>query len=314
MRQLLKPMSARTLSVCVAIPTYQREQVLIDTIRQVLAQQPPADEVLVIDQTTQHAPATSLELTAWQRDGRIRWLRSSPPNASAARNRALLEASSDLVIFIDDDVILPPGWVAAHRDCYIDAGVEMVAGQVLSKDGRIHSGIVDDYNLDFPLNHDQPAWIGTWRSCNCSVRRRLALELGGFDERYFHGASREESDLVARAMAHSGKKVLFEPKASLVHLAEPTGGARSWGGYYAPLAVAWVVGEYYFALMNLPIRRMIPDVTRRAFHHLANWYCLLHPWVIPAILVREVAGLVWAIILSARGRKLIPAAEPGRIG
>ena len=33
------------LTVSVAIPTYNREQVLIDTIEQVLAQNPPADEV-----------------------------------------------------------------------------------------------------------------------------------------------------------------------------------------------------------------------------------------------------------------------------
>jgi len=302
------------MSVCVAIPTFNREQVLLDTIRQVLAQQPSADEVLVIDQTPRHAPATSEALTAWQREGRIQWIRCSPPNASAARNRALVEAVSDIVIFIDDDVILPPGFLESHRACYDDPSVEMVAGQVLAKDRQVHSGKVEDFDLGFPLNHDQRAWIGTWRSCNCSVRRRLAVELGGFDERYFHGASREESDLVARATAHSGRKVLFEPKASLVHLAEASGGARSWGGYYAPLAVAWAVGEYYFAFMNLPFGRMIESIAGRLFANLVNWYCLRHPWVIPAIVVREVVGFVWALILSSRGRKLISSGQPGRVG
>ena len=47
------------LSVSVAIPTYNRERVLIDTIEHVLAQNPPADEVLVIDQTEEHEPETA---------------------------------------------------------------------------------------------------------------------------------------------------------------------------------------------------------------------------------------------------------------
>ena len=128
------------MSVCVAIPTFNREQVLLDTIRQVLAQQPSADEVLVIDQTPRHAPATSEALTAWQREGRIQWIRCSPPNASAARNRALVEAVSDIVIFIDDDVILPPGFLESHRACYDDPSVEMVAGQVLARTGRSTAG------------------------------------------------------------------------------------------------------------------------------------------------------------------------------
>jgi GT2 family glycosyltransferase len=298
---------AKVFSVCLAIPTYNREQVLLDTIRQVLAQEPPADEVLVVDQTVNHAPATARDLTAWHREGRIRWIRRSSPNASSARNQALIEARSDIVIFIDDDVVLGPGFVEAHRRSYDDARVDMVAGQVLSKDGRVHSGRVNNYDMGFPLNHDERTWIGTWRSCNCSVRRRLALELGGFDEQYFHGASKEESDFAARAMAQSGRRVLFEPRASVVHLAEPMGGARSWGGYFAPRAVAWAVGEYYFALMNLPLGRMIRHVVWRLFRNSADRYCRRHPWVIPPMLAREAVGFVWALALSAQGRKLIPS-------
>ena len=37
--------------ITVAIPTYGRDQILVDTIRRVLALVPPAAEVIVLDQT-----------------------------------------------------------------------------------------------------------------------------------------------------------------------------------------------------------------------------------------------------------------------
>ena len=276
----------------------------METIRQVLAQDPPADEVLVIDQSADHERSTLVALKGWHEEGKIRWIKHSPPNTPGARNRALLEAQSDIVIFTDDDVILAPGFVEAHRRSYDDPRVDLVAGQVLNKDRQVHSGAVKDYELQFPRNHDERTWIKTIAG-NHSVRRRFALQLGGFDERYFHGASREESDFAARATAQSGRMVLFEPKASQVHLAEHMGGARSWGGYFAPLAAGWAVGDYYYALMNLPLERMIRHIVRRLCRNIVNRYCLHHPWLIPGILVRELISLAWALGLLGRGRKLI---------
>jgi GT2 family glycosyltransferase len=278
----------------------------VDSIRQVLEQEPPADEVLVVDQTARHEPPTSQALTAWHQRGRIRWVRHSPPGLPGARNRALLEARSDIVIFIDDDVILAPGFVEAHRRSYEDARVVLVSGQVLRKNREVHSGPADNADVDFPFSHNQRAWIRFMHGGNCSVRRGLALELGGFDERYFQGSYREEADFAARAVAQSGRMALFEPRASLVHLAEPMGGCRSWGSIHAPLAAGWARGDYYFALMNLPLGRMMRHIARRFFRSGANRYCLRHPWAIPPILAREVVGFAWAVLLSVQGRKLIP--------
>ena len=47
------------MSVSIVIPTYRREQVLVDTIRYLQALCPPADEILIIDQSEQHEASTS---------------------------------------------------------------------------------------------------------------------------------------------------------------------------------------------------------------------------------------------------------------
>ena len=75
-------------TITVAIPTYNREQVLIYTIQHVLAQGQPADEILVVDQTPEHESKVTRQLSRWHAEGTIRWLKQDVANLSAARNRA----------------------------------------------------------------------------------------------------------------------------------------------------------------------------------------------------------------------------------
>ena len=84
---MVKNGQASGITVCVGIPTYNRERVLVETIEQVLAQDPPADEVLVVDQTETHGPETEAYLARADEAARIRWIKHWPPNLNGARNR-----------------------------------------------------------------------------------------------------------------------------------------------------------------------------------------------------------------------------------
>ncbi len=120
------------MSLTIVIPTYGRDEVLCDTIAQLLVQSPPADEILVVDQTPQHAPATTQLLTRWHRAGAIRWIRHEPPGTVGAMNRGLIEATGDVVLFLDDDIRPAPGLVGAHvraHEGYSEAWA--VVGRVL---------------------------------------------------------------------------------------------------------------------------------------------------------------------------------------
>ena len=61
-------MSAAALSV--VMPTYRREQVLLDTLQSLFEQTVPADEILVVDQTERHEPSTEAQLAEWNASGR----------------------------------------------------------------------------------------------------------------------------------------------------------------------------------------------------------------------------------------------------
>jgi glycosyltransferase involved in cell wall biosynthesis len=299
-KQLMK-----RVTVCVAVPTYMRDGVLVDTLRQLIAQEPPADEVLVIDQSPTHDLATSSFLSEAESLNRLRWIRHAPPSLPGARNRALLESVSDIIIFIDDDVELSPGFIEAHRDAHLEPSVYLVTGQVLNRNRTVISTPITNWGLDFPRNHSRRSRIASVFGNNHSCRRQIAIDIGGYDENYLLAAYREESDFALRYISKTESLALFEPSASLVHLAEPSGGCRSWGAGLDLFAVGHSIGDYYFALMNLAGAKVLKHGAMRMVRTIANRDSIRRPWRIPFLLIREVAAMLYAIFLGFSGRALI---------
>ncbi len=220
-----------SFTACVAIPTYNRERVLVDTIDQVLAQEPAADEVLVIDQSARHDPETEEYLADGDKGGRLRWIRQSPPNLPAARNRALRETCCDVTLFIDDDVRLTPDFVWQHLKNYRDPRVVAVAGRTVQPDGFRYPNQrrpwprLMDYRY-FPLNGTtRVEGVANFIGANHSVRSEFLRRLGGYDENYLGYAYREDSDAAIRIWK-AGGIIVFDPLAALEHLAVPSGGCR----------------------------------------------------------------------------------------
>ena len=75
-----------------------------------------------------------------------------------------------------------------------------------------------------PLNYERARWVFNWPSTNSSVLRRVALEVGGFDEQ-FDRTWLDDTDFSWR-LKKRGTRLQFVPEASLVHLKIPQGGAR----------------------------------------------------------------------------------------
>src|SRR5262249_15910293 len=121
--------AVRAAPVTVAIPTYRREQVLVDTIAALLRFEPPPAEILILDQTRTHTPVTDDALRRWDENGRIRWLRLPAPSIPAAMNRGLLEARQDVVLFLDDDIVPDAALIGAHANARHPRS--LVAGRVL---------------------------------------------------------------------------------------------------------------------------------------------------------------------------------------
>lgn len=292
-------MCDRRLSI--VIPTYRREQVLIDTISQLLRLKPAALEILVIDQTSVHTQATTAALKDYHDDGRIQWLRLGKPSITHAMNAGLLAARGEIVLFVDDDIQPDEGLIDGHLNAHA-SGQSIVAGQVLQPGEEPLTNLLDKSEFSFAFTGRQ--LIDEFIGCNFSVNRRTAIELGGFDENFVHVAYRYEAEFSRRALA-AGYPILFEPKASIRHLKMNDGGTRSFGHHLKTIRPSHAVGAYYYLLRSNGFSRRIRDVFSRPLRAVRTKHHAKHPWWIPATLISEMLGFIWAVMLYIRGPRLI---------
>lgn len=285
-------------ALTIAIPTYNRPAIVVETVQRLLNLEPPAGAIIVVDQTAADTP----ELALWHDRGVIRWVRLAQPSIPHAMNAALLTATTPLVLFLDDDVQPAPGIVTAHADAHRDPEVWAVVGQILELgESPVHHPEPDD-DLDFRFNHDTGTFVTNVMAGNLSLKRERAIDIGGFDENFVGVAYRFETDLARRLVA-AGGRIWFEPGATLRHLKLSTGGLRTYGNHLTSASPMHSVGDYYFAiaggepLLRYALRRLRKNTLTR-FH-------AMHPWTIPAKLTGELRGLALARRLARNGRKLL---------
>ena len=298
--RLSEPLGNRNVSV--VIPTFGRNEVLVETIERLLALDPPPAELLVMDQTASHAHEAERELASLAEAGRIRWFRLPRPSIPAAMNRGLLLATHDIVIYLDDDVVPAPDLVAAHLAA--QRGSAIVVGQVLQPGEQPVAGSGTGGSA---FNSSTRGEIGEIIGCNFSVRRQAALALGGFDERFVAVAYRFEQEFADRAR-RAGHSILFEPAASIRHLRAPSGGTRAYGVHLRTARPNHSVGRYYYLLRARPAG-WLTRLLRSPLRAVCTRHHLRRPWWILPTLLAEAGGLLWALGLFAAGPRLLRPEE-----
>ncbi|MDB5041957.1 MAG: family 2 glycosyl transferase, partial [Candidatus Eremiobacteraeota bacterium] len=133
------------------------------------------------------------------------------PNRGKARNAGIARAGGELVLFVDDDVVTPPHFLAAHAKAHAQADAPLaVSGPIL--------------NIASPGDRPEPSAANFSRAffvtCNVSVPRAPLQAVGAFDENFdLYGW--EDTELGARLRAH-GLRRGFAWDAYLWHVKPPT--------------------------------------------------------------------------------------------
>lgn len=314
------PAGRETASVKVSciIPTLNRSDVLLRTIEQLFAQS-EAPEIIIVDQTVELDPSTKSTLVSWRDAGRIHWVHQSEPNASKARNAGAVQATGNVLLFLDDDIEVKPDLVAAHARNYLDSKVLAVSGQVLESNHVVTTKLQSDPEdpdlgwIGFPKNYARRCRTSWMASGNFSVRRNVYLEIGGMDENYKRGAFREETDFAMRFL-QKGYRFEFDPAASLVHLGAAVvrrGGARSWSSVFG-----WhhYIGAWYFTF-GYGNRTNVWLLIWLSFRHLvAHRGYSRRFWVIPVCAACWLLAIPFALSLRMRGEKLLTTRQAERVG
>jgi hypothetical protein len=108
------------MKVSVVVPTYNRGPALAQTLARLLASELSGGdelEILVVDDGSalpaEEAAAATGRL-AEPRRWPLRWLRQANAGPAAARNAGFRAAGGAVVLFVDDDILVPPDLVRAH--------------------------------------------------------------------------------------------------------------------------------------------------------------------------------------------------------
>jgi histidinol-phosphate phosphatase family protein len=180
-------------SATVVIPTIGRPSLLV-LLESLLASSANTGvelpRIVVVDDRP--GGSDSIDLSALGVSG-LTILRSGGRGPAAARNVGWRVARTDWVAFLDDDVVVTPGWLAdLTTDLTQPRGV-----------GGVHAVI----SVPLPIRRRPTDWergthgleTARWITADMAFRRSALLRVGGFDER-FPRAFREDSDIALRVV------------------------------------------------------------------------------------------------------------------
>lgn len=206
--------------------TRNRGERVAATVTSILASEGISFELLVVDQSTDDRTARALE--PFHADPRFRYERSSESGLGRARNTGLGLARGEIVAFTDDDVTVPPTWLATMVRVIEDH--PRVAVAFCNVDPAPHdetTGFVPEYRRRGSVEITSVAGKCRARGIGAgiAVRRDAVRALGGFDPLLGAGslfASCEDGDIALRALLF-GWHIFETDEVSVLH-----DGFRTW--------------------------------------------------------------------------------------
>jgi succinoglycan biosynthesis protein ExoM len=200
----------------IAVTTYRRTELLPALLHELVAQAgtivPPA-EVLVVDNDPAGSAAEVVD--SWARRG-VRYAHEPRPGISAARNRALAEASgADVLVFLDDDELPSPGWLVQLTDAWRAWGCAAVAGPVPARLLAPASPWVAGSGIFDRRRRPTGTRLGGAGAGNLLLDMRQVRMLGlSFDERL--GLTGGEDTLFTHELVHRGAEIRWCDEAEAV--------------------------------------------------------------------------------------------------
>lgn len=208
------------MKISVAVPTYNRKELVARTLQTLFAQNCPASDyeiVVVVDGSTD---GTAAALRGLASPCALRVIEQENRGLAGARNTGARNAQAELVLFLDDDMQCPPNLVAAHVSAH-GSGTPLVAFGVLRPSADSPRTLAAAcFEREFaPRAVDWKLEAGPgWQDLFCifsntSLPRTLLIEHGGFDESF---RMREDLEFSYRLL-RAGVQAVSVPQAIAYH-------------------------------------------------------------------------------------------------
>jgi glycosyltransferase involved in cell wall biosynthesis len=252
------------LRVSVVICTRNRPDDLAACLASLAAQTRRPDEVVVVDASDGDDPRHRIEAWAADVTGVDVRHRSAAPGLTRQRNVGVALATGDVVTFLDDDVVLEPGYLDAIAELFeVDPGLGGAEGTVAMAPLRGRRRLANAFRRVFLMNAlgrsrgvkrsgfvAYDAWPRTVQlvtslvGCNMTYRREVFRRFR-FDEWFDGYGLCEDQDFSWRV----GRvwRLVQTPHARLEHRLSPVERAK-----LPALHEMTTVNHWYFVQKNLP--------------------------------------------------------------
>ena len=270
------------MNCSIIIPTHNRGPLLRQSLKSLADLTVPegmAVELLVVDNASTDDTAHVVEQSAGGLPFPVRYLVEKRLGASHARNRAILEASHEHLVFLDDDMLVDPGWLEAYAKAQASHQPDAVVGPVEpwhESDPQtmpwLTPRMLDFVTSSFARKGDRLRLLRSEEchevsSCNFAVRRQVAIDAGGFNtslDRSGRGMLAGGDTELGEKLGLLGKRIAYVPGCRIRHFisrhkVSPEGLRSRWRGLGATQrALMDLRGERLATARNLRLHaRMI---------------------------------------------------------
>lgn len=201
------------MNLSIIVPVHNGGPELGKCLQALFSSKRPADEVIVVDDCSTDLSAEVAR--GW--DAHELTLSEGPHGPAVARNRGASVARGDILVFIDADVMVHANTLSRIA-VYLEEHPDLDALFGSYDDAPPERSLVTLYkNLQhhYVHQHSRKEASTFWAGCG-AIRRKVFLEIGGFDESYTR-PSIEDIELGVR-LRRSGHRVWLCPDVQVAHL------------------------------------------------------------------------------------------------
>ena len=218
--------------VSLIIPTYNRQEIVFQTLQYIKQQSISGFEVVLVDQTE----SNDSNLNNFKDDGfKYKYLKIKETGLPNARNVGAENAKGEILIFIDDDSIPDSDLIQSYMNLFNDYEKDKfcIGGRIIEKNttmfkenNSIVGGWITWYGKTLKNFDTVKSGECEWASGgNFGLTKDLFIEAGGFDPNFIGTAVLEDGDF-GYAVKKIGGRVYYYPEPVIEHLRIPTGGVR----------------------------------------------------------------------------------------
>lgn len=223
------------------IPTILRYDYIVHSIESLLVNAYPPREIIVVDQSPREL-RNPLVYQPYESRGVLRVFYLEAPGQSVSRNLAIQKATTDWILFFEDDTEAWPGMMEEHRYLMEHSLADVSTGVSLApwKD----ESFIPESNRRYHISD-------ILATGNCFMRRETALSVGGLHLAFNRGAGADDD--FGRRLFLSGRLIVYNYKAIQTHHKAPSGGMRVHGAWWrntSRLLEPYPAVPQYFVLLK----------------------------------------------------------------